>query len=229
MKNNVNGAQNNEAYFHTRYSQHDKREEVWMAICHYLQRYISRTDKVLELGAGYCSFINNIQAKEKIALDIYSGFSRYAISDVKTIVASCDNLSSIQSNTIDTVFASNLLEHLPTETVHKTLAEIRRVLTPKGKLILIQPNFRYCYRTYFDDFTHQTVFTHISLADLVQSHGFTIEIMKPRFLPFSFKSAIPKWAWLVALYLRLPWRPLACQMLLVCRNSIPVQETLNVE
>jgi len=37
----------------------------------------------------------------------------------------------------------------------------------------------------------------------------------PRFLPLTMKSRLPRWRWAVALYLRLPVRPMAKQMLLV--------------
>ncbi len=39
-----------------------------------------------------------------------------------------------------------------------------------------------------------------------------------RFLPFSMRSRVPKWPWLVRLYLRLPFKPMAGQMLLVART-----------
>ena len=116
------------------------------------------------------------------------------------------------------MFASNLLEHLEWPSIERTLDEVRRALKPGGRLILLQPNFRYCAGTYFDDYTHRTIFTHVGLADLLASRGFEVERVVPRFLPFSFKSRGPKWGFLVALYLRLPWRPLARQMLVVARR-----------
>ena len=74
------------------------------------------------------------------------------------------------------MFASNLLEHLarpPSSSARSR--EVRRVLRPDGRFVLMQPNFRYCVREYFDDYTHRTVFTHVSLADLLRAHGFEIE------------------------------------------------------
>ena len=37
-------------------------EEVWLHICRYLQKWIAPTDDVLELGAGWCDFANNVAA-----------------------------------------------------------------------------------------------------------------------------------------------------------------------
>jgi len=204
-------------YFASRFSYDPGRASVWQVMGEYLQPFIPRTASVLDLGAGYCSFINHVQAADKHALDVFPGFAQYANMDVQTHVGRCDDLGAFAPRTFEVVFASNLLEHLTRPELLGTLAEVRRVLKPRGRLILIQPNYYYCYREYFDDYTHVQVFSHVTLADLLSAHGFEIERSEPRFLPLSFKSRLPKWTWLVRLYLRLPVRPLAKQMLLVGR------------
>ena len=92
-------------------------------------------------------------------------------------------------------------------------------------MILIQPNYYYCYRNYFDDYTHCRVFTHVSLPDFLAARGFEIERVTPRFLPFSMKSRLPRWSFLIWLYLRLPWRPLARQMLVIARKPLGVRDS----
>ena len=62
------------------------------------------------------------------------------------------------------------------------------------------------------------VLTDVSLADLLASRGFEVERVFPRFLPFSMKGRGPRWGWLVALYMRSPWKPFAGQMLVVARK-----------
>jgi hypothetical protein len=52
------------------------------------------------------------------------------------------------------------------------------------------------------------------MTDLLRSKGFVVERIESRFMPFTMKSRLPKWPWLVKLYLRLPWRPFAGQMLI---------------
>ena len=88
-------------------------------------------------------------------------------------------------------------------------------LRPGGRLVLIQPNFRLTARRYFDDYTHRTIFTDVSLPDLVASRGFRRERVEARFLPFSMQSRLSFGYRLAPLYLRLPWRPLAGQMLVI--------------
>ena len=203
------------AYFSSRYAPDERRDNVWKAVAGYLQRYIPETGSVLDVGAGYCFFINHISAAQKHALDIFPGFTEHAKTGVHTHVGSCTDLRAFSNQQMDAVFASNVLEHLTREETRETLHEIRRVLKPGGRLLVLQPNFYTAYRNYFDDYTHIQVFSHAGLADLLATNGFHVDRVEPGFLPFSFKSRWPAWSWLVTLYLRLPYRPLAKQMLVV--------------
>jgi len=46
-----------------------QRDKVWQILTrNYFQRWVRPTDAVLDVGAGYCAFINNIQAAQKFAL-----------------------------------------------------------------------------------------------------------------------------------------------------------------
>jgi SAM-dependent methyltransferase len=120
----------------------------------------------------------------------------------------------LESNSIDVVFASNLFEHLTTAELQKAAAEILRVLRPGGRLVAMQPNYRYCSKEYFDDYTHVSVFSHVSLEDFFTSQGFHTALVVPRFMPFSMKSRLPVIPAIIRLYLSLPARPFAKQMLL---------------
>ncbi len=202
-------------YYDTRFSFDKSREKVWNEIAAYLQRYVPRDSVILDLGAGYCSFINNIKAREKHAIDVYKEFTKYASEDVKTFVGSCVDLKRFKNNSFDVVFSSNLLEHLSVEEAEATLKEAFRILKFEGKIILIQPNFKHSYKTYFDDYTHKTIYTDTSLADLLKKHKFKIIKRDGRFLPFSLKLRLPKSGFLVRLYLRMPYRPMAKQMLII--------------
>lgn len=124
-----------------------------------------------------------------------------------------------QPTIVDVVFASNLLEHLSREDIAAALDEFRRVLRPGGRLILIQPNYRLCARQYFDDYTHLTPLSDRSLADLLRAHDFDLLTVRGRFLPLTLKSSGGRLTFLLPLYLRLPVRPLAGQMLLVATPS----------
>ena len=98
--------------------------------------------------------------------------------------------------------------------------DLCRLLKAEGRLIVIQPNFRYASKQYFDDYTHRSTFTHVSLANLLRSKGLRMLRVEPRFLPYSMReSRLPVKPWLVRAYLRSPIRPLAGQMLLVAEKA----------
>ncbi|MBI2107398.1 class I SAM-dependent methyltransferase [Candidatus Woesearchaeota archaeon] len=202
-------------YYTSRFSFDKGRNDVWIEVSRYLQKYVSQGSTVLDLGAGYCSFINNIKAKDKYAVDLFEGFKEYANKDIKTFIGSCMNLKQFKKSYFDVVFSSNLFEHLTLEEAETTLKEVIRVLKPKGRFIVIQPNFRYCYKNYFDDYTHKTIYTDSSLADLLKSNKFKIIRREGKFLPFSLKSKLPKSKVFVRIYLNMPFRPLAKQMLII--------------
>ena len=205
-------------YSRIRFQYDPRRTIVWRLICAWLEREIPRDAHVLELGAGYCDFINQIHAARKVALDIADTVRQTAAPNVEVHVGSCTDLGFVTHATLDVVFASNFFEHLTLAQMEQTLVEVRRVLKPGGKLLVIQPNFRYCYRDYFDDYTHVMIYTERSLADVFSAAGFELERIQPRFLPFSMKSHLPVVAPFVWLYLRSPFKPFAGQMLLVARK-----------
>lgn len=206
-------------YYKSRYTYDKRRERVWEVICGYIQKYIPENSIIVDVGAGYCSFINTIIAKEKYAVDTYEGFVKFANPDVRTFIGSSTNLSFLESNFFDIVFSSNLLEHLSTEDISKSLDEFFRILKPNGKLILLLPNFKYCYKVFYDDYTHKTPLTDNAISDMLLEKNFRIDVLKPNFLPFSFKSKLPINKILVWLYIFSPFKPLAGQMLIVATKE----------
>jgi hypothetical protein len=61
-------------------------------------------------------------------------------------------------------------------------------------------------------------FSHVSLSDFLVSRGYRLLRVEKKFLPFSFKSLLPKSYWMTRLYLASFWRPLAGQMLVVAQR-----------
>jgi len=213
-----------EKYFRKNFVYDPRRSGVWKEVCDFLQtRFVPPDASVLDLGAGYCDFINNIQAKEKHAVDIFKDLSEYAHREVHIHNQSCTDLSIFEDNSMDVVFASNLFEHLERPEFYSALAEVHRVLKIGGKLLCLQPNFRYCYREYHDDFTHVQIFTDRSLSEVLESFDFSIYSKFPRFLPVNMKSRlrfpIPFLHLILRTYLRSPIKPLAGQMLIVAQKE----------
>jgi SAM-dependent methyltransferase len=207
-------------YHATRFAEAKKRAVLWRTlwrVC--FSRLVGPQDAVLDLGAGYGSFINEVKARRRVALDQWPGVLDHLAPGVEGVVAAATDLSALADASIDVVFASNLFEHLTKEDFAASLREIRRVLAPRGRLIIVQPNYAYAYREYFDDYTHVSVWTHVSLADFLTANGFAIEDLRARFLPLTIKSRLPVSPLLIAAYLKSPWKPLAKQMLVAARKA----------
>lgn len=205
-------------YFRTRMPVDPRRRGVWREIVRYLARYFPADGAVLEIGAGYCDCINAVPAKRRIALDRWEDVRRHAAEGVETIVGECTEIPGLAPESLDVVVASNLFEHLTREELDATLRRIRTLLKAGGRLIAIQPNYRLDPKRYFDDPTHRLIFTEASLCATLEENGLPPERVEARFLPLTLRGRLPARPWLVRLYLSLPLRPLAGQMLIVCRK-----------
>lgn len=200
-------------YHETRLSYDPRRDLLWKTLCEaYFQPLIPENACVLELGAGYCHFINHIGCARRIAVDVWDAMPQHAAPGVETHVGSVTDLSSIPDRSVDFVFASNLFEHLAHADFSRTLEQLRNKLVPGGTLNILQPNYRFAYREYFDDFTHTTVYSDRSISDFITCHGFRVIQCAPRFLPLTVKSVLPVSPLLIRLYLMLPFKPLGKQM-----------------
>ena len=193
------------------------RAVVWKAIAAHLSGWVPADGAVLEIGAGYCDWINNVIARRRVAIDIWPELPRFAGNGVEPIVLDlASGLDTLADGTFDVVLASNLFEHFAPDVVPIVIGGVSRLLKRGGRLLVVQPNFRHAWRSYFDDYTHRSIFTDVSLPALLRAHGFTIDRVQPRFLPYSMRgSRLPITEWLVAAYLRFPIKPMAGQMLVI--------------
>jgi SAM-dependent methyltransferase len=214
----VSTAAHQRAYLASRFTPDPRREAVWRHISRYLSRWWEPDAAIVDVGAGYCSFINSVTARRRVAVDIHDALKQYAAPGVECLQVSATAIGVLADESFDVVFASNLLEHLDRADIREALAEFWRLLVPGGRLILIQPNYRLRPGEYFDDYTHLTPLSDRSLADLLRVAGFEPIVVQPRFLPLTIRSRGGGLTFLVPLYLRLPWRPLAGQMLLVAER-----------
>jgi SAM-dependent methyltransferase len=202
-------------YHDTRFTHDPRRDVLWQTLCDaYFQRLVPRDGCVLDLGAGYGHFINHIRCARRIAVDQWEKAGGFLAPDVEWHCSSVMDLGGIADNSVDFVFASNVFEHLTQAEFATVLSQVRSKLRPGGTLNILQPNYRYAYREYFDDYTHVSVYSDRSLADFLRAHGFRILECHPRFLPLTVKSRWPVSPRLIRLYLSLPVKPLGKQMLI---------------
>jgi len=207
-------------YFQTRFSADPRRETLWKTLVqYYFQPRIPPNGCVLELGAGYGHFINNVRAQRRIAQDQWPDFAQQLAPGVESHVGPVTDLSFLADSSVDFVFASNLFEHVTQQDFAAVLKQLRRKLTPKGTLTVLQPNYRYAFRDYFDDYTHITPYSHVSICDFLQANSYEVIHCAPRFMPLTLKSRLKVSPLLIRLYLLSPLKPLGKQMLVQARPN----------
>ncbi len=208
-------------YHATHLPEDPARAVVWKVVAEHLASWLPPDAHVVEIGAGYCEWINNVAAARRVAVDIWADMTRYAGPGVETRVLDASReLLTLGSSSFDAVLASNILEHFEPAVVIAVVEDIGRLLKRGGRLIVVQPNFRYAAKRYFDDYTHRSVFTDVSLPNLLRAHGFRIDCVQPRFLPYSMRGTrLPIRSWTVRAYLRSPIKPMAGQMLIVASKT----------
>ena len=202
-----------------------RRARVWQVIARHLAPHMGPEAHVLELGAGYCDWINNVPAARRVAVDVWPELPAHAAPGVEPMVLDISHgLNILGDASFDVVLASNLLEHFAPDAAAEVVRDVARLLRPAGRVILIQPNFRYAWRRYFDDYTHRSIFTDVSLPALLRAQGFRIIDVQPRFVPYSMQGVrIPIAAWLVKAYLMSPFKPAAGQMLVIAQKETPAR------
>lgn len=190
----------------------------------FLQKHVGKESDILDIGGGYCEFINHIQGREKYLIDPNPDSKTFANPDVNVInlnILSLDDREKIPKR-FDKIFISNFFEHLGNkEELIEVLLFCFDQLKPGGSLLIIQPNFKYSFKEYYDFIDHTLPITHLALQELLQTIGFKIDVLIPRFLPFSTKGR-PASPSLLKLYLKLPflWNFLGGQMFIKASKAL---------
>jgi len=204
------------AYTQTRYNLDEKRSLVWKVFVPYLQHKFNIHGHILDVGCGFGDFINNVQAKKKSALDANEEMQQFLDKDVEFKAGLTSDLTScFQKNSYDWIFSSNLLEHLTRDQITDFFNDCKSLLKSQGSLLIFMPNYRYCSREYFDDYTHITPLSDRSLSDWLTASGYQVEFVHPKLMPFSVKdSKLPITSWLIKLWLLSPIKPGGKQLLI---------------
>lgn len=197
------------------------RDRVWkeiVSVC--LQPRIGADKTVLDLGCGWGEFSRNIQAARKLAMDLNADASHHLAADIEFLQQDCSQPWPLADDSIDVIFSSNFIEHLPDKrALERTLVEARRCLKSDGQIFFLGPNIRYVGGAYWDYWDHHIPLTDKSLSELLSLSGFEVSHCIDRFLPYSMSDGRNPPLMLVALYLRMPifWPLLGKQFLIEAR------------
>ena len=196
---------------------------VWnVLVTDYFQQLIPANARVLDIGCGFCHFLNAVKAEERVGIDANPDAKRHAAPGVTVHTVSDLGLGEVPQNHFDLIFISNFLEHLGnSQTVLDLLRRVRERLSPQGRVVILQPNFRLLGWRYFDFIDHSMVLTDASMREALELCGLRLEREVLRFLPYTTKSKLPSHPALVRLYLRWPifWRFFGKQSLFIARRS----------
>ena len=199
------------------------RNDVWKILCdYYFSKFISSEARVLDLGCGWGEFINNINAAEKYAMDLNPEAGQRLSAQVRFLHQDCSQDWQLAPESLDVVFTSNFLEHLPDkQAVQRTISRAYQSLKNEGLIICLGPNIKYVQGAYWDFWDHFVPLTELSVAEILKMKGFSVEINTPRFLPYSMSTGSTPPLFLVKLYLNLPilWPLFGKQFLIVGRKK----------
>lgn len=183
-----------------------KKNKVWETLCKsFLQAYIPTDSRVLDVAAGYCEFINNINALEKYAVDLNPDIFEFTNESVIAVNENIlDEKSTLPTNYFDIVFISNFLEHLDSkDDVLSVVKKAKTLLNDSGKIIILQPNIRYVGDKYWDYFDHKTPLTEKSLIELANILDLSVVHCLKRTIPYTQKSALPVNPLLIKIYCKM--------------------------
>jgi SAM-dependent methyltransferase len=146
---------------------------------------LSKGKKILDLGCGRGEFLRGF---------IRCGLNGYGVDRSSTAQSICPEAEILKSdlekeplpykdNSFDVVFSKSVLEHFYYP--EKLVQQMQRVLKPGGMAITMVPDWQSVYKTFYEDYTHRTPFTHTSLGNIFIINGFdNIRVEKFRQLPF---------------------------------------------
>ena len=147
--------------------------------------------RMLEPGVGRGEHLREFK---KLGLEVYgtdiSSEAQDLSPDLKISIINSDQQKlPFDDQSFDIVYSKSFIEHLnnPIDFIH----EAHRILKPGGMLVTLTPDWEVQFRKFFDDYTHVSPFTSISLLEIQQAVGFSnIQVLKLRQLPLLWKYPI---------------------------------------
>ncbi|OUX35832.1 MAG: hypothetical protein CBE33_06955 [Candidatus Pelagibacter sp. TMED273] len=133
---------------------------------------LNNNSKILEMGCGRGEFLDEFTnlGMSGFGIDLSDYAKKFCKNAEIKIVDMSKESIPYSDNSFDIVFSKSFVEHFyKPEEIFK---EAYRVLKPSGILINLTPEWKYIYKSFYDDYTHKTPFTMKSLEDIHLINGF---------------------------------------------------------
>jgi predicted TPR repeat methyltransferase len=152
------------------------------AIPSWIQRQLDTVDKearILDFGCGFGQLIQGLKAHGyprvegadvEVAALMHCEANGHTVHDV----SAGDTFFHSNREQFDLIVTQHVLEHIPKIDVVSTVAHLRSLLRPMGRLIVAVPNAQAFTGAYwaYEDFTHQTLYTSGSIYYVLKAAGF---------------------------------------------------------
>lgn len=131
-------------------------------------------------GAWYFDWFkeNYGPVSKHIGLELYSERPTELPGYVEWIANSVDNMSDVESNSVDLLFSGQNIEHLDAKTLLGFLKESNRVLRQGGSLVIDSPNRKVTTARRYIQPEHTLELTDNEIAELVTLAGFHVKTIE---------------------------------------------------
>ncbi len=173
-----------------------------------IDRFISddKSQKIIDLGCGCGKIVHYLQMKGfKNTSGVDGSIQQYELAKnlgVKNVEHNdaIQALRDLETGSVDTIIAYDLLEHLDSKELIEFIDEIHRVLKNDGSWIIHIPNADSPFfgSVRYGDITHELAFTSNSIKQLLLASNFTkINTYECAPIPHGLKSAVRLFLWKV--------------------------------
>lgn len=133
---------------------------------------LKKNQKILELGCGRGDFINEFKKKglQTYGIDISDYSTKFFPKLNFSKVDLTKNKLPFKDDYFDAIYSKSFIEHFYYP--EKIFQEAYRVLKPGGVIITLTPEWKYIYKSFYDDYTHRVPFTKQSLRDIHDMNNF---------------------------------------------------------
>jgi len=138
--------------------------------CKLFQKYVSENMTVIDFGCGGGHLLKNLNAKEKIGVEINDVARAFA---KKQGIKSVKYADEIEDNYADIIISTNVLEHV--ENPLECLRILRNKLKEEGKIVFLVPN-ESCNKEYSRSEINNHLYTWncLNIGNLFKAAGFFV-------------------------------------------------------